>query len=248
MNTGKAMIFAAGLGTRLKPLTDNMPKALVPIGGKPLLYHAISKLRKAGFDDITVNVFHFAEQIIDYLSQNDNFGANIQISDERPLLRDTGGGILHARNMLKDCDSFLVHNVDIISNLDIPALISSASDNALATIAVSQRETKRYLLFDDNMRMVGWTNIETGQVRSPYPDINPDNCRKLAFSGIHLINSNIFEAFDRFGFEEKFSIMDFYIKACHDYPIYGYVQEGYKMADVGKIGTLHDAERLLEEL
>ena len=250
----KAMIFAAGLGTRLKPITDTMPKALVPVCGQPLLYHVITKLVAAGYDDIIVNVHHFPDQIIDYLCVND-FGARITISDEREFLRETGGGIKHVRPLLDSFASlgmtgepFLVHNVDIISNLDLKWLREQHREDAVATVVVSERETQRYLLFDDDGRLKGWTHVKTGEVRSPYPDIDPDKLRKLAFAGIHLMSPAIFDAFDKLGFGDRFSIMDFYIRACADYPIYAAVPPDFRMVDVGKKETLSEAERVCEAI
>ena len=244
----KAMIFAAGLGTRLKPITDTMPKALVPVCGQPLLYHVITKLVAAGYDDIIVNVHHFPDQIIDYLCIND-FGAHITISDERDFLRETGGGIKHVRPLIDSfaslgmtAEPFLVHNVDIISNLDLKWLREQHREDALATIVVSERETQRYFLFDEEGRLKGWTNVKTGEVRSPYGDIDPNRYRKLAFAGIHLMSPAIFDAFDKLGFGERFSITDFYLKACAEYPIYAAVPPGFKMVDVGKFDTLPEAE------
>ena len=241
----KAMIFAAGLGTRLKPLTDTMPKALVPVCGQPLLYHVLTKLVSSGYDDIIVNVHHFPDQIIDYLCIND-FGAHITISDERDFLRETGGGIKHVRPLLTE--PFLVHNVDIISNLDLKWLREQHREDAVATVVVSERETQRYLLFDEEGRLKGWTNVKTGEVRSPYPDIDPDRLRKLAFAGIHMISPAIFEAFDKLGFGDRFSIMDFYIQACAEYPIYAAVPPDFRMVDVGKKETLSEAERVCETI
>ena len=250
----KAMIFAAGLGTRLKPITDTMPKALVPVCGQPLLYHVITKLVAAGYDDIIVNVHHFPDQIIDYLCVND-FGARITISDEREFLRETGGGIKHVRPLLDSFASlgmtgepFLVHNVDIISNLDLKWLREQHREDAVATVVVSERETQRYLLFDDDGRLKGWTHVKTGEVRSPYPDIDPDKLRKLAFAGIHLMSPAIFDAFDKLGFGDRFSIMDFYIRACADYPVYAAVPPDFRMVDVGKKETLSEAERVCEAI
>jgi NDP-sugar pyrophosphorylase family protein len=250
----KAMIFAAGLGTRLKPITDTMPKALVPVCGQPLLYHVITKLVAAGYDDIIVNVHHFPDQIIDYLCVND-FGAKITISDEREFLRETGGGIKHVRPLLDSSTSlrmtrepFLVHNVDIISNLDLKWLREQHREDAVATVVVSERETQRYLLFDDDGRLKGWTNVKTGEVRSPYPDIDPARLRKLAFAGIHLMSPAIFDAFDKLGFGDRFSIMDFYIQACAAYPIYAAVPPDFRMVDVGKKETLSEAERVCEAI
>ena len=235
----KAMIFAAGLGTRLKPITDSMPKALVPVCGQPLLYHVITKLVASGYDDIIVNVHHFPDQIIDYLCIND-FGAHITVSDERDFLRETGGGIKHVRPLLTE--PFLVHNVDIISNLDFKWLRDQHREDALATIVVSERKTQRYFLFDEDGRLKGWTNVATGEVRSPFGDIDPNQYRKLAFAGIHMMSPAIFDAFDKLGFGERFSITDFYLKACAEYPIYAAVPPEFKMVDVGKFDTLPEAE------
>ena len=243
----RALIFAAGLGTRLKPLTDTMPKALVPVGGKPLLWHVVKKLESAGITDVVINVHHFADQIIDYVHGQDDFGMKVTFSDERDLLRETGGGIRHARKFLEG-DSFLVHNVDILSDLDIDWFISQARPDAISNVLVSDRKTKRYLLFDDDMRMVGWTNVQTGEVRSPYPDLDPDKYRKLAFSGVHLISDRIFTIFDDDGWGERFPIMDFYVQECAFCPIYGVLPEQLRMMDVGKIDSLDEAESFLINL
>ncbi len=240
----KAMIFAAGLGTRLRPLTDTLPKALVPVGGRPLLYHVLMKLKAAGINEFVINVHHFADKIISYLGENDNFGLDISISDETGGLLETGGGILHARNCLDG--QFLVHNVDILSNLDVASFVGKARPEAMATLLVSERTTSRYLLFDDDMRLKGWTNVSTGEVRSPYPDLDPDSCRKLAFSGIHLVSDKIFDAFGEYGFSGKFPIMDFYLKACREHPVFGAVQPGLRLMDVGKAETLAQAEEFIK--
>ena len=251
----KAMIFAAGLGTRLKPITDTMPKALVPVCGQPLLYHVVRKLVAAGYDDLVVNVHHFPDQIIHYLHSHD-FGARIAVSDERDYLRETGGGIRYAASLLLDAsippgmkeEPFLVHNVDIVSNLDLGWLREQHRPDALATVVVSERKTQRYFLFDDDGRMKGWTNIATGEVRSPYPDIDPDLCRKLAFAGIHLMSPAVFDAFDRYGFGDRFSIVDFYLRACADQPIYAAVPPDFTLVDVGKFDTLPEAEATCRRL
>lgn len=238
------MIFAAGLGTRLRPLTDTLPKALVPVGGAPLLYHVLMKLKAAGITEFVINVHHFADKIVSYLEENDRFGMDISISDETDGLLETGGGILHARQFLDG--PFLVHNVDILSNLDVASFVGKARPEALATLLVSDRQTSRYLLFDDDMRLKGWTNISTGEVRSPYPDLDPASCRKLAFSGIHLVSDKIFDTFGEYGFSGRFPIMDFYLKACRDCPVYGAVQPGLELMDVGKTDTLAQAEEFLK--
>ena len=175
----QAMIFAAGLGTRLKPLTDTMPKALVPVGGQPLLWHVIMKLKAAGYERIVVNVHHFAQQIIDYLQANANFGLDIRISDERQQLLETGGGIKKALPLFDANAPILIHNVDILSNLDLCALPMDAP-----LLVVSERKTKRYLQFDDTMRLVGWKNIETGELKG-------SEGRSLAFSGIHIFHPSL---------------------------------------------------------
>ena len=172
----KAMVFAAGLGTRLRPITDSLPKALVPVCGEPLLYHTLHKLKSAGYTDIVVNIHHFPQMIREYLQTHD-FGLDVSISDESDRLLETGGGILHARNLLLPLDEpFLVHNVDIVSNLDIAWFRAQMRPDALATLLVSERKTQRYLLFNEEMRLVGWTNIGTGEVRSPYKDLDPARC------------------------------------------------------------------------
>ena len=244
----KALVFAAGLGTRLKPLTDSIPKALVQVGGEPLLSHVMRKLEAAGIEDIVVNVHHFADLIINYLREQDGFGTKVFVSDERDLLRQTGGGIRHARRFLEGDGPFLVHNVDILSDLDIRWFISQARPGALSNILVSERVTKRYLLFDDEMRMVGWTNVETGEVRSPYPGLDPSRFRKYAFSGVHLISDRIFTIFDEDDWGERFPIMDFYIKECASHPVYGVMPEKLRMMDVGKVEALSEAEIFLTTL
>ena len=244
----KAMIFAAGLGTRLRPLTDTMPKALVPVCGNPLLFHVITKLKAAGYTELVVNVHHFAGQIREYLAAHD-FGLPISISDETGELLETGGGIAHAKDLLLPTNEpFLIHNVDILSNLDIPWFRSQTRPEALSTLLVSERETSRYLLFDGEMRMVGWTNVATGEVRSPYPDLNPDHYHKLAFSGIHNISPAIFDAFEQAGFTGRFPIMDFYIQQCARYPFYGVPAQDLKLVDVGKLDSLAQAEEFLSEI
>ena len=245
----KAMIFAAGLGTRLKPLTDTMPKALVPVCGQPLLYHVICKLRDACYNELVVNVHHFADQIRKYLSEND-FGVKISISDESSELLETGGGIRHARSLLLPSDGpFLVHNVDIISNADFAWFREQTPPDALATLLVSQRRSKRYLLFDDNMRLVGWENVETGEYKSAYWNFfRPEDCHRYAFAGIHNLSPAIFDAFDALEAPDRFPILEFYLRACADYPIYGVKDPQLTLVDVGKFDTLPEAEALCHQL
>lgn len=236
------MIFAAGLGTRLKPLTDRIPKALVTVGGKPLIDRVIDKLVSAGVTEIVVNVHHHAQQLIDHLRQG-SWGARISISDERAELLDTGGGLRHAAPLFTEPDEpVLIHNVDILSNADLAALYAAhRTSDADALLLVSQRETKRYLLFDDEGRLRGWTNIATGEVRSPYPDLDVTRLHRLAFSGIHSFSPRLFERMK--GWPAKFSIIDFYLSVCADARICCHVQPGLQLLDVGKIDTLHEADQ-----
>ena len=242
------MIFAAGLGTRLKPLTDTMPKALVPVDGVPLLKRVALRLKEAGMEELVVNTHHFAEQIARYVEEERGFGMPVHLSPEPDQLLETGGGILHARRYLDGCGPFLAHNVDILSNLDLRQLTALSRPDALATLVVSERKTSRYLLFDEGLRLVGWTDLRSGEIRSPFPSLDPGRCRKLAFAGIHLISDAVFSVMESLGFQGRFSIIDFYLRAAADHPIYGYVQEGFRMLDVGKADSLTRAADFVREL
>lgn len=243
----KAMIFAAGLGTRLRPITDSLPKALVPVCGEPLLAHVIRKLLSAGADDLTVNVHHFPELITDWLGERD-FGVPVHISDERAQLLETGGALRRARPFLDGTEPFLVHNVDIISDLDLRAFRAAAPADAVATLLVSERQTRRYLLFDPaTMRLMGWTDLGTGEVRSPWPDLDPARCRRLAFSGIHYLSPAVFPLME--SWPERFPVMDFYLRICRDHPVYGVAAPADRtLVDVGKIDTLSEAEAVCRRL
>lgn len=245
--TMKALVFAAGLGTRLRPLTDSIPKALVPLGDGTLLSHTLLKLKASGFDGVVVNTFHFADKIEAYLKENDCFGMDVEISDERGVLSpsaplETGGGILYARPLLGS-GPFLVHNVDIVSNLDIPGFVAKASPDDLATILVSDRKTSRYLLFDKDMALVGWENVSTGEVKSPFPGLDREGLTRLAFSGIHLISEEVFRVMEEMGtgpgaLGPRFSIIDFYLRAAASFKIRGVTVPGLELIDVGKPETL----------
>ena len=254
------LIFAAGLGTRLKPLTDKMPKALVPLAGKPLLQWQVEKLRDAGITDITVNVHHFPDMIIDTIRANDGWGAHVTVSDERDCLLDTGGGMRKAfRNgLLGKNEPVLACNVDILSNIDIPALIDRYEQTGLSQLVVSDRKTQRYLLFDEENMLRGWTNIATGEFKpsSIHQSIIP-SFRRLAFSGMQLLTPEVLMRLDEME-EEKFSMIDFYLHLCdqnhqsliinHKSILKSYVPENYKMMDVGKIDQIDEAERFAETL
>ena len=247
----KCLIFAAGLGTRLKPLTDTMPKALVPVGGMPLIEHVTRKLKASGVDEAVVNVHHFADMVRQWAENQDIM--SMEVSDERALLLETGGGVLHARKYLEGCGKFLIHNVDILSDLDIRWFGSCVEEDALATLLVSERKTSRYLLFDpDMMQLVGWTNVNTGEVKSPYPELDPGKCLKLAFSGIHILSDKVFDALESYAREKglyeendtpRFPIMDFYLSVCEEHKIYGVKAEALHLVDVGKLDTIEVAER-----
>lgn len=249
------MIFAAGLGTRLKPLTDTLPKALVPLAGKTLLQWQIEKLKAAGITDIVVNVHHFADKIIDYLRENNYFGCNIQVSDERDMLLETGGGLRKAKSLLtgfrlpaSECpkDPILICNVDILSNIDIPTLLKAYNPDEMGVVVVYPRDTQRYLLFDETNRLCGWTNIATGEVRGPLADNQYPiaHTRKLAFSGMQLLNPRIFEVMDKVVTEkgEKFSLIDLYLNIAEKEILRAFIPENYRMMDVGKINQLSEAE------
>lgn len=226
----KALILAAGLGTRLMPLTADTPKALVTINGVTLLEIAIRKLVRAGFDEIVVNVHHHAAKIKDFIRDHTFPGTDIAISDESGLLLDTGGAILKARPFLEGSEPFLVHNVDVISNIDLHSLIQNhLKKNSLATLSIIDRKTRRYFLFDKDLKLAGWTDTSTGEhkwVGNPQKE-----ARQLAFSGIHIVNPEIFSLFVEKG---RFSIIDAYLSLAKKRPVFGYIQDEAIWFDVGK--------------
>ena len=240
----KALIFAAGLGTRLKPLTNAMPKALVPVGGKPLLQHTIEKLKLAGFNEIIINIHHFGEQIVDFVESHNYFDIHIEFSDERETLLDTGGGIKKASHFFDDNKPFLVHNVDILSNIDLKELYTFHLNNtAVTTLVCSERQTSRYLCFDSDNQLKGWINKKTGEMKSPVTDFDPSQYTQLAFSGIHIINPSIFNYMNNS--TDKFSIIDFYLSICRHEKILCYSVKNSQMIDVGKVKSLKIAEKFL---
>ena len=238
----KAMIFAAGLGTRLRPLTDRMPKALVPVAGVPMLQRVLCKLRDAGIDSFVVNVHHFAEQIEDFLAENGNFGVPVAISREEREPLETGGGIKLAAPLLASMEGrFLVHNVDILSNLDIRWLMAQDTPESLATLLLIDAPADRYLLFDDDMRLVGWTNVRTGEVKSPFlPDFDPSRYRRYSFCGIHIVSEAVFAKMA--SWPEKFSVIDFYLSECAAGTIHGVVAPNLRLIDIGSPEKLAEAE------
>lgn len=249
----KAMIFAAGLGTRLKPLTDTLPKALVPLAGKPLLQWQIERLKAAGITDIVVNVHHFPDMIINYLHDNDNFGCRIAVSDERDMLLETGGGLRKAEELLTSSPNspiasspILICNVDILSNIDIPTLLNAYNPDEMGVVVVSERDTQRYLLFDEENRLCGWTNIATGEVKGEEAirQGGEQVMKKLAFSGMQVLNPRIFDCMDKVVEQkgDKFSLIDLYLSIAEKEILRAYIPENYRMMDVGKITQLSEAE------
>lgn len=244
----KAFIFAAGLGTRLKPLTDTLPKALVPVCGKPLIWHVAGKLKSSGIDEAVVNVHHFADKVQEWIDGQDIM--KMTVSDERQMLLETGGAILHAREHLQGCGHFLIHNVDILSDCDLGWFMSQVRPDALATLLVSDRKSSRYLLFDpDTMRLEGWVNEKTGEVRPV--GVDKEKCRKLAFSGIHIMSDKVLDVMKDYAEtrglysgtdDPKFPVMDFYLDISHRYEIYGVKADSLNLIDVGKMDTLAAAE------
>ncbi len=234
------MIFAAGLGTRLKPITDTLPKALVPVCGKPLLWHVLRKLMSSGISEMVVNVHHFADKVEKWLDGAECISersVTVHISDERDMLLETGGAVLHARPYLEGCGNFLIHNVDILSNCDLKWLESQVREDALATLLVSPRKTRRYLLFEPvSMRLAGWTDTQTGEVRMSDPSLEPSACLALAFSGIHVMSDRIFSVMEEYAAGKGLP------QAASRHPIYGVCLESLELLDVGKLDALEPAE------
>lgn len=265
----KAMIFAAGLGTRLQPITNDRPKALVEVGGKTLLQWQIEKVRDAGIRDIYLNIHHFPDLILNYLQEHDYFDCHLMVSDEREELLDTGGGLKRAITdrfagrplaladrcaegplALKDhfSEGLLALNVDILSNIDLKALIAAYEKDGISRLVVSQRDTSRYLLFDESNRLVGWKNIATGEVKpyssTPLPPYTP-----LAFSGMQILSPRVCARL--LNKEERvFSLIDFYLDICDKEILQAYVPEDYQMLDIGKLAVIRDghAERFVQAM
>lgn len=234
----KAMIFAAGMGTRLQPFTDNHPKALAQVNGVPLLERNIKYLQSYGINDFVINIHHFGGQILAFLAENDNFGANIEISNESDELLETGGGLLFAKRFLENEKTFLIMNVDILTDLNITNFINIHElKGGMVTLAVSDRDSTRKLMFNDKMYLKGWKNLTTNK-KTVVGGIF--KLRELAFSGVHCVNSEIFTKITRTG---KFSIMDQYLDLMKEDIIIGY-QHTANLIDVGKPESVAEAEKL----
>lgn len=236
----RAMIFAAGLGTRLKPFTDHHPKALAVVNGKPLLQRNIEYLQSFGIKDIIVNVHHFADQIEEFIRVNDGFGCRIELSHEAGEPLETGGGLLKAAPFFLDQSlPFVVINADILTNLDLMALYDAHTNaKPLATLAVTHRESSRNLLFNEAMRLVGWRNRKTGEEKMARPMVVEPTA--MAFSAIHLIEPELLRLVRQTG---KFSIIDTYLDLAKDHEILGFAHDGDLVIDVGRPESVSEAER-----
>ncbi len=237
----KAMIFAAGLGTRLYPFTIDRPKALVEVAGKAMLQRAIERVVEAGYNELVINIHHFGDQIIEFLRRNDNFGIPILISDEQEQLLDTGGALLKAANWLDGDGPVLIYNVDVLSEIDLKRFRDyHLEKGGIATLAVRDRKTARYLAFDESMQLSGWRNVITGEevscrVCSP--------CKLLAYSGIQMINPGIFKLITETG---TFSIISLYLRLARDHNVVGYNDQSSLWIDLGKPDQIIEAERVLK--
>lgn len=233
----KALIFAAGKGTRLKPFTDSYPKALALVNNVPLLERNIKYLQNFGVTEFVINVHHFGEQIVEFLEKNNHFGAKIDISDEKDELLETGGGLLFAQKYLENEENFLIMNADILTDLNIHELVKFHETHLpLATLAVSDRNSSRKLFFNSEMVLKGWMNKNSGETKMA--EFN-NNFKELAFSGIHCINSSIFDKIKRRG---KFSIMEEYLDLMFDNEILGFQHEA-RLIDVGRPESVIEAEK-----
>lgn len=241
----KALLFAAGLGTRLKEHTQDKPKALVTLAGKPLIQRAIEHLKRFGITDITINVFHFAEQVIAFIEENNSFGITIHFSNEHDQLLDTGGGLKKAAEFLTGNDPILIYNVDVISNLDLNSLLKFHQEQkALATLVVRQRDTSRYLMFDKNRQLAGWKNFSSGETRVSREDSFSD-AEPLAFSGIHLIEPKLLDLITE---EGKFPIIDLYLRLAKNHSIKAFIDDSDLWMDLGKPEQLELAEELFRNI
>lgn len=235
----KAMIFAAGLGTRFKPWTDSHPKALALVNGKSLLQLNIEYLQQYGITDVVVNVHHFADQVIESVLKNKGWGSNIMISDESHELLETGGGLLHAKNLLQDGEPFITLNADFLTNLNIDKLIAyHKNKKALISFGITNRKTSRYFLFDEDNRLCGWRNTNTGEEKI---SIAKNDLKEMAYSCVVIFQPEIFELIPQRG---KFSLVETYLSLAANHLIYGYDHSGDKLVDVGKPESVAIAEKL----
>jgi len=246
----KAFIFAAGLGTRLRPLTDSMPKALVEVGGMPAMQHAIENIKRAGIKDVVINVHHFPDMIREFLERNDNFGLNVKISDESDLLVDTGGGLYKALPLLGGDDPVLLHNADIVTDIPLADMMSEYSNSRPdALLLVSGRASSRRLLFDASGNMNGWQNVATGKTKPA--ELSMEGLKPLAFCGVHIIAPSMFSFLKEYAgiHGPVFSITPFYIAACRRFNITAFVPgHPFKWHDIGRPESLKAARNEFRDL
>ena len=239
----KAFILAAGLGTRLKPITDSKPKALVEINGIPLIEHLIKKLISFGFSSIIINIHHFADQIVDFVKSKKSFGIDIQFSDERDLLLDTGGGLKKAQWFFDDIKPFLIHNVDALTNINLVEMYNyHLQKNSIATLAVQKRNSSRYFYFDEQATLCGWINEKSKEEKIVRESVN--ELKKFAFSGIQFVNPSIFELMPR---SDIFSLVDLYLSIASQHRITYFDHSDSLFIDVGKKENLTEAEKILSK-
>ena len=239
----KALILAAGKGTRLKELTADKPKALVKVNGVTLLERCINKLKEAQADDIIINIHHFGEQIMEYVEKNGNFGISITYSDERDMLLDTGGALKKAAWFFNNEQAFFIHNVDIISDINLQEMYQfHCSHGNMATLAVRSRNTSRYLLFNAQNRLCGRSNAQTNTTQLISNQLNTNDLLPMAFSGIHVISPQIFQYCPP---EDKFSITDWYLQLASQHKIMAYEHNQGLWMDMGKAEDIHQLEQLL---
>ena len=234
------MIFAAGLGTRLKDETADKPKALVDVGGKPLLQRAIEKLSAEGVSKIVVNVHHFAPLVIDFINSKD-WGIPVLISDESDKLLETGGGLKFASHLFSPNEPILIYNVDILSSINLHEIFAQHTKaKAIATLVVRQRETQRYFKIDSEHNLVGWINKKTGETKISRPE-NFLEAAEMAFSGIHIVDPEIFDFMPD---EDRFSIVQVYLELAKTKNIKGYFDSSELWMDVGKPAQLEEARNI----
>lgn len=240
----KAMIFAAGMGTRFKPWTDHHPKALAPVNGKSLLQRNIEYLQQYGIRDVVVNVHHFAGQIEEAIEKNKGWGSRVRISDERAELLETGGGLLKAKSHFTPGETFVTCNADILTDLKLSELIRfHRQHQGFISFGVTDRISSRYFLFDEKDRLCGWRNTKTKEERISIPGAG---LKEKAYSTVAVFEYGIFEEMEKAGFSGKFSLVDVYLRLASSFLISGYDHSGDRLVDVGKPDSVQQAESIFK--
>ncbi len=243
----KALLLAAGFGTRLQPFTLEHPKALAPVNGKSLLQRNVEYLQSQGIWNVLVNVHHFADQIINAINKNNGWGSTISISDETDAVLETGGGLLKAKWYFDNEDDFVVMNVDMLTDMPLKNMIEHhKASNTLATLAVTDRKSSRYLLFDNENKLVGWKNVATGKEKGPiihYDSTVKSLLQQKAFSGIHVIKPELINKIEQRG---KFSLIDVYMSLCDRNNVQCFDHSNSLLLDVGKPESIIQAEAIFK--